>query len=147
MNVPDWNQYFINLLPWIAKRSKDPDTQVGAIIVDTDNTILSTGYNSLPRGIRDVQERCVRPEKYFWMEHAERNAIYAATGRSLIGSKIYSSLMPCMDCARGIVQVGIRECVFVSAYQNERSATSSYVEDWKRVEDLFKEAGVKLWGY
>lgn len=144
-HIPDWDRYFLSLLYWIADRSKDPDTQVGAAIVAPDKSILSTGYNSLPRGIKDVEARLVRPTKYQWIEHAERNAIYAATGRDLRKASIYSSLKPCMNCARGIVQTGIVEVVFDLSYQNSRESTQ-YTEEWKLVDELFAEAGVLMRG-
>jgi dCMP deaminase len=108
----NWTEYFLNIAETIKLKSKDQSTQIGAVIVGEDNEILSTGYNSFPRGSDDSkQERQERPEKYFWFEHAERNAIYnaARVGIPLKGSSIYlTSGLPCMDCARGIVNSGIR---------------------------------------
>ena len=87
------------------------DTQIGAVIVGKDKEIVSTGYNSFPRGIDDnIRERQERPEKYFWFEHAERNAIYNAAriGVSTKGCTMYLSCgVPCSDCARGIINAGI----------------------------------------
>jgi len=108
----NWTKYFLNLAEQVKLKSKDQSTQIGAVIVGIDNEVLSTGYNSFPRGLDDnVQERQERPEKYLWFEHAERNSIYNAArhGISLKGSSIYlSSGMPCMDCARGIINSGIK---------------------------------------
>lgn len=148
-HIPKWKEYFMNLLGPISSRSKDPDTQLGCIIAGTENNIISTGYNSLPRGIDDAkEERLERPEKYFWMEHGDRNAIYAVARRTLLGSTIYLSFMPCMDCARGIVQVGIAEVVFDQDRSDKWvSCTPKYGPDQERVVQLFKEAGVKLTGW
>ena len=74
-----WNEYFLNIAEAVKLKSKDQRTQIGAVIVGQDKEIVSTGFNSFPRGINDfVEERQQRPEKYFWMEHAERNALYNA---------------------------------------------------------------------
>ncbi len=77
--VPSWDAYYLRICRHVASRSKDPNTQIGCVIVGPAHEIRSTGYNSFPRGIRDdVPERLGRPAKYLWMEHAERNAIYNA---------------------------------------------------------------------
>lgn len=146
MKLPSWTEYFMNMLGPISSRSKDPNTKVGCVIASSDNHVLSTGYNSFPRSINDnVEERLERPEKYFWMEHGDRNAIYAIARRTLIGSKMYLTGMPCMDCARAIVQVGIVE-VIIDAERQEAWAktTPKYGPDFERVKQLFSEAGIKL---
>ena len=75
----EWGEYFINIAEQVKLKSKDNNTKIGVVIVGKDNEIVSTGYNSFPRGIDDsVEERQEKPEKYFWFEHAERNAIYNA---------------------------------------------------------------------
>ena len=108
----EWTEYFLNIAEQVKQKSKDQSTQIGAVIVGEDKEVLSTGYNSFPRGLDDsLPERQERPEKYFWMEHAERNAIYNAAriGVSLKNSTIYlTSGLPCMDCARVIVNSGIK---------------------------------------
>lgn len=98
----------------VAMKSKDKSTKLGAVIVGPDNEIRSTGYNSFIRKIDDNNiERQERPEKYYWFEHAERNAIYNASliGISLKNCKIYTPGMPCADCMRGILQSGITEII------------------------------------
>jgi dCMP deaminase len=127
----------------IAMKSKDEKTQNGAIIVGPDNEIISTGYNSFPRGINDnLHERQERPEKYFWFEHAERNAIYNAAriGVSLKNCKIYVTGIPCMDCARGIVQSGINEIVIHDLSYN----SNLWEEHSKRTLILFEEAKINI---
>lgn len=108
----NWTEYFLGIAEQVKLKSKDQSTQIGAVIVGEDNEVLSTGYNSFPRGLDDtLQERQERPEKYFWFEHAERNAIYnaARVGTPLKGATIFlTSGLPCMDCARGIVNCGIK---------------------------------------
>ena len=106
-----WVEYFRTLAHTVKLKSKDESTQIGAIIVGKDKEIVSTGYNSFPRGLKDnLRERQQRPEKYFWFEHAERNAIYNAAriGVSTKGTTMYLSCgIPCSDCARGIINAGI----------------------------------------
>ena len=146
--ILDFDTYYINMLPGIAAKSKDPNTKIGCIIIGSDNEPLSMGYNSFPRGINDnVPDRYERPEKYLWIEHAERNAIYnaARSGIKLKGSKIYLPCLPCMDCARAIVQVGIVEVIYDDVCQKAWEKTSvKYAPEWKRTRVLFAEAGVRL---
>ena len=144
--VPSWDEYYLDICKVVAARSKDPHTQIGCVIAGPAHEIRSTGYNSLPRGIRDdVQERLERPTKYLWMEHAERNAIYNAArcGTPLEGCTLYVEIMPCMDCARALVQAGIRE-VIISGARMSQYTSDYYDEHFRNVEVLFKEAGVKV---
>jgi dCMP deaminase len=144
--VPGWDEYYLNICKVVATRSKDPNTQIGCIIGGAAHEIRSTGYNSLPRGIRDdIAERLERPTKYLWMEHAERNAIYNAArcGTPLEGCTLYVEIMPCMDCGRAIVQAGIREVVISRERMSEYSS-EYYDEHFKNVETLFGEAGITV---
>lgn len=140
--IPSWDEYFMNMVSLVATRSKDPNTQIGAVIVGLNHEIRATGYNSFPRGIRDdVPERLVRPEKYTWIEHAERNAIYnaARVGTPLEGCTIFQQVLPCMDCARAIIQAGIKEVVIVGAKQAEYENNPKWAEDFKKVRIMFDE--------
>jgi dCMP deaminase len=140
----NWTDYFLNIAEQVKLKSKDESTQIGAVVVGLDNEVLSTGYNSFPRGLDDTkQERQERPEKYFWFEHAERNAIYNAAriGVSLKNSKIYlTSGIPCMDCARGIVNSGIKTvyCKEVCTTKNKEK----WEESQKKSLQLLLECGV-----
>ena len=137
-----WDKYFVSMLYLIAMKSKDQKTQNATIIVGPDNEIRSTGYNSFPRGINDnLPERQERPEKYLWMEHGERNAIFnaARVGVSLKGCRAYVSGIPCMDCARGLVQVGVVK-VIVHILKDYKSGL--WEEHAIRTLKLFYEAGV-----
>jgi dCMP deaminase len=130
----------------VAARSKDPNTQIGCVIVGPAHEIRTTGYNSFPRGIRDdLPERLVRPTKYLWIEHAERNAICNAArcGTALEGCTIYVEIMPCMDCARAIVQAGI--CAVVVSDTRMRQYSSEYYnQHFGMVETLFAEAKISV---
>lgn len=142
----EWTEYFLNIAEQVKLKSKDQSTQIGAVIVGTDNEVLSTGYNSFPRGMDDSkQERQERPEKYFWFEHAERNAIYnaARVGIPLKGSSIYlTSGLPCMDCARGIVNSGIRVvyCKHICTTKNKEK----WVESQNKSYQLLLECNVDV---
>jgi len=144
--IPDWDRYYLDICKVVAARSKDPNTQIGCVIIGPAREIRTTGYNSFPRGIRDdVPERKVRPAKYLWIEHAERNAICNAArcGTPLENCTIFVEIMPCMDCARAIVQAGIREVV-VSDERMKQYSSDYYNEHFGMVEVLFSEAGVKV---
>ncbi len=145
-DVPNWDEYYLQICNVVASRSKDPNTQVGCVIVGPAHEIRSTGYNSLPRHIRDdVPERFERPTKYLWIEHAERNAICnaARAGTATEGCTIYVEIMPCMDCARAIVQAGIVQVVISGARMSQYSS-DYYDQHFGIVEMLFNEAGVRV---
>src|ERR1051326_2158045 len=144
--IPGWDEYYLNICKVVAERSKDINTQIGCVIVGPNHEIRSTGYNSFPRGIRDdVPERMERPTKYLWIEHAERNAICnaARAGTATEGCTIYVEIMPCMDCARAIVQAGITEVV-VSATRMSQYSSDYYNQHFGMVEVLFGEAKVRV---
>jgi len=141
----NWDDYFMSMVYLAASKSKDERTHIGAVIVGKDNEIKSTGYNSFVRKLRDdVLERQKKPEKYFWFEHAERNAIFNAVrfGASLKGCTLYTNGIPCMDCARAIVQSGIKKVVVDKSWDDQNPP--EWREHAVRTLQLFKEAGVKL---
>ena len=111
------DEYFMGVAMLAARRSKDPSTQVGACIVSPDNIIISTGYNGMPKGCSDDEfpwEREGEETKYPYVVHAELNAILNATGRDLRGSRIYVALFPCNECAKAIIQSGVKEVYYLS---------------------------------
>ena len=123
--------------------SKDQSTKVGALIVGPAGEVRGTGYNGAPRGSEaDEDNRMQRPEKLFWVEHAERNSIYNAArcGTPTDGCSMVVTHPPCMDCARAIVQAGIKEVIW-----NHPSPEfeARWVEHKDRVTWLFDECGVK----
>ena len=115
-----WDEYFMGIAMLAAKRSKDPSTQVGACIVSQDNIIISTGYNGMPKGCSDDEFPWDRSgendaqTKYPYVVHAELNAILNANSRDLRGSRIYVALFPCNECAKAIIQSGIKEVYYLS---------------------------------
>ena len=137
-----WDEYFMGVAMLAGKRSKDPSTQVGACIVGNDNKILSQGYNGLPRGCSDDEfpwdrEGEMLETKYPYVVHAELNAILNSRGTDLYDSKIYVGLFPCNECAKAIIQSGIKEVVYLS----DKYADTDIVKASKR---LFIAAGVKI---
>lgn len=110
-----WDEYFMGVALLASQRSKDPSTQVGACIVNDDNRIMSVGYNGFPRGCSDDEFPWEREgdkstlTKYPYVCHAELNAILNAGGNSLKGCRIYVALFPCNECAKAIIQCGIKK--------------------------------------
>ena len=112
-----WDEYFMGVAKLAARRSKDPSTQVGACIVSPENIIISTGYNGMPKGCSDDEfpwERSGAETKYPYVVHAELNAILNANGRDLRDSRVYVALFPCNECAKAIIQSGVKEVVYLS---------------------------------
>jgi dCMP deaminase len=141
----EWGEYFINIAEQVKLKSKDNNTKIGVVIVGKDNEIVSTGYNSFPRGIDDsVEERQEKPEKYFWFEHAERNAIYNAAriGVSTLGTTMYMTCgISCADCARAIINAGISKIVLRSG---KGTMSPKWVDSAQRSNQMFKEAGIQI---
>lgn len=138
----NWDDYFIQVANTISLKSKDRSTKVGAVVVNQQHSILSTGYNGFPRGIDDcVEDRHDRPQKYIWTEHAERNAVYNAAyvGNSLNGSTMYTTLFPCVECSRAIIQSGISTLV-CPAPQND----GFWAENMRQSLDMLEEAKVDV---
>ena len=137
-----WEEYFMGVSLLAAKRSKDPNTQVGACIVDGQNRILSTGYNGFPQGCSDDEFPWNRDEengetKYKFVVHAELNAILNTRGKSLAGSRLYVGLFPCHECAKAIIQTGIREVIYLS---DKYSGTDSTLASRR----MLDAAGIRL---
>ena len=135
-----WDEYFMGVSILAAKRSKDPSTQVGACIVDQNNVILTTGYNGFPKGCSDDEfpwDREGEITKYPYVVHAELNAILNAQGKDLTGSKLYVDLFPCNECAKAIIQSGIKEIVYLS----DKYADTPGVQASKL---MLRTSGVKL---
>ena len=123
-----WNKRFMELAFLVASWSKDPSTKTGAVVVGPDKEIRATGYNGPVRGVDDdVPERFERPTKYDFFEHAERNALYNAclTGVSVKGCVMYATHAPCVDCARAIIQAGIKTVITNKVVIDETGRTDT----------------------
>lgn len=131
----NWHEYFFKIVDVIKEKSKDSSMKVGCIIVGPNNEIISTGFNGLPRFVEEKSERSERPAKYLYTEHAERNAIYLAARRGvpIEGTSIYMQWYPCADCARAIIQSGIKRIFIDGRYYNPDAPTAAD----KRWEDHF----------
>ena len=141
-----WDEYFMGIAMLSGMRSKDPNTQVGCCIVSQDNKILSMGYNGLPNGCSDDEYPWAREgddpleTKYVYAVHSELNAILNYGVGNLKGAKIYVSLFPCNECAKAIIQAGIKEVIYDSdKYDDTASVIAS-----KRMMD---SAGVRYYQY
>lgn len=139
-NYITWDEYFMGIAYLSAMRSKDPSTQVGACIVDQEHKVVSIGYNGMPIGCDDDKMPWDRGEgmnsKYLYVCHAEFNAILNIRSASLKGCSIYVSLFPCNECAKAIIQTGIKEIIYVS----DKYADTDGVKASKKMFDL---CGVK----
>lgn len=137
-----WDDYFMGISLLSGMRSKDPSTQVGACIVDANNRIVSIGYNGFVNGCSDedfpwAREGAFLDTKYPYVVHAEQNAILNARGKSLEGCSIYVNLFPCHECARNIIQSGIRKVVYlIDKYAETDSIKASKY--------MFEKAGVTV---
>lgn len=139
-----WNEYFMGQAIEVSLRSKDPSTQVGACIASKENKQISVGYNGLTNGMDDdifpwhspgEETNDLYNTKNPWVVHAERNAILNSHGADLKDSTIYVTLFPCYECAKSIVQAGIKKVVYLRTYSDKISI--------RITEEIFKMAGVE----
>lgn len=144
-----WNYRFMEIALHISTWSKDPNTKVGCVVVGPDKEIRSQGYNGFPRGVNDdVEERHVRPVKYAFYEHSERNAIFNAVrfGASLKGCSLYVTMPPCADCARAIIQSGIEQVYYMEPTGDKVRTLPN--GNWRDTVvnsfEMFSETGVKF---
>lgn len=140
-----WDEHFMGIAILSSLRSKDPSTKVGACIVSQDKRVLSLGYNGMPRGCDDIDMPWGRDDsdplqnKYPYVVHAELNAILNAN-RDIRGSKLYVTLFPCNECAKAVIQSGIKEIVFLSDKHRDEFAG-------KASDKLLSIAGIKITEY
>ena len=139
-----WDEYFMGLAMWSSTRSKDPKTQVGACIVNDEKRIISVGYNGLTYGMDDdsfpwdsigEETNDLFTIKNYWVAHSELNAILNSHGADLRGTTMYVTLFPCNECAKAIVQAGIKKIIYLNMY-----AHTDLVEI---TNTIFEKAGVE----
>lgn len=140
-----WDQYFMGIALLSAQRSKDPNTQVGACLVNPENKIVGIGYNGFPKGCDDddfpwEREGKYHQTKYAYMCHAELNAILNSPHNNLKKSSLYVSLFPCNECAKAIIQSGISEIIYLSDKYKETDMI-------KASKKMLKAVGVTLRQY
>lgn len=136
-DIPNWDEYFIGLTQYIATRSKDPKTQVGACIVNSDHRILSVGYNGMPIGIFDDEKHW--NNKHLYVSHAEDNAISFCKS-NLEDSTLYVTFFPCNVCAKKIIQSKIKRVVYLNLKNSKHIPANVAME-------MFEAAGVEVVKY
>ena len=138
----NWDTRYLALAWHFGTWSKDPSRQIGAVAIVPKGEIIAQGYNGFPRGIEDTDERYeVREEKYKYVVHAEMNCIYnaASNGVSLKDSTVYVHGLPaCSECAKGLIQVGVKRVMAFS-----KDTPEIWIESNKLTEELFEEAGIE----
>ena len=138
-----WDDYFFDMAVFVSSKSKDRSTKVGCVIVGPNHEVRTTGYNGFCRGINDdLDYRHARPEKYYWAEHAERNAIFnaARNGIRIEDCTAYVTMFPCADCARALIQSGIKRVVTVQL----KGHTHIPQESYHRFDIMMQKAGVEI---
>lgn len=134
-----WAKRFMELAEHVAEWSKDPSTKVGCVIVDQQNRVVSLGFNGFPRGIKDLPARYQNKEtKYLFVAHAERNALDNAP-LSVEGCTLYSPLLPCNECAKSIIQKGIKKVVSYKPTEDRPHL------NWEITKQMFLEAEIQLY--
>ena len=142
-NNISWDEYFMGIAQLSAMRSKDPNTKVGACIVDKDNKVVSIGYNGMPSGVPEEELSWSRDgegldSKYLYVCHAEFNAILnTRNGASLQGCRLYVTLFPCNECAKAVIQTGIKEIIYGDNKYKDTVGTQASLK-------MLNLAGVKL---
>ncbi len=141
---PSWDVWFMKQAYLVAEKSKDPSTKIGSIIVK-DNHIISSGFNGFPIGVQDLPERYNDRElKYKFVVHSEANAVLSAArfGTSTLGTTLYTQAIPCHDCAKSIIQGGIRKIVVHTKWPN--MSHSKWVESMKISGIMLTESGIEI---
>lgn len=133
-----WGEYLMALAKTVSRKSKDPRTKVGCVIVGEDHEVLSTGFNGMPIGVSDRDERMLPPAKYLFTSHAEENAVAfaARNGHQLKGSTAYVTHPPCSRCARMLIQSGVRAVVVGGGTTNMPAA------EFEAAAEMFADAGI-----
>ena len=143
-DVPDRDNYYMGLAFWIAAKSKDPDTQIGGLIVSQFNRPLGWGYNGPPQQIDDNDIDWSRPEKYDWVEHAEENAIDHSRSIDLTNSTLYVIALPCKKCMLKIVKAGISRVVYFPMKPSDGSSMLNNDKQISKTEEIALAGQVKL---
>lgn len=139
-----WDECFMDIAKIISRRSKDPNTRTGAVIVDKNNKMIGSGYNGFPRGTKEgdfpwKRDGLFLETKYAYIVHAEENAIYTSSGLAT-DCRIYTTLFPCNECAKAIIQSGVKEVIYSD---HKYLGVDSYLAS----EILLSKAGIKVRKY
>lgn len=133
-----WEKYFLGIAQHVASASKDLSTKVGAVAVSAACAVLETGYNGIPRGVRDKPERLERPAKYLWTSHAEENLVAHAARKVMEGSTVYVTHLCCSRCARLLINAGVTKIIVAPGKTNMPE------EEFDVARQMLKEAQVEL---
>ena len=143
--VPPRDDYYMGLAFWVASRSKDPNTQVGAIIVSHDNVPLASGYNGPPRSVADALIDWSRPVKYDWVIHAESNAIKHVQSKDCLKqAMVYVTALPCKSCMLEMAAVGIKRIVYFSAKKLDETSSLSDITGRDKTFEIARSSLVTL---
>ncbi len=144
----DWDQFYMGMAFYVAMKSEDDSTHVGAVIVNQFNRAVSFGYNGLPTGVLNTDDKNIRPNKYFYFEHAERNSIYNAE-KIEAGCRMYVNQFPCPDCTRGIIQKRVEEVIYHVGFNEAGDVPDGkeWLEEQKASHDMLIEAKIKITPY
>lgn len=141
-DVPNRDDFYMGLVYWIASKSKDPNTQVGALIISDKNQPLGWGYNGPPPAINDKEINWARPEKYDWIEHAEENAIDFSDKRHLENATLYVNAKPCKKCMLKIVKSGIKKVIYCNFKSDKDSSLQQNSSD--KTDEIARKGGIFL---
>tara|TARA_R110002167_G_scaffold93122_1_gene249750 strand:+ start:7160 stop:7603 length:444 start_codon:yes stop_codon:yes gene_type:complete len=137
-----WDLRFMEMAELVSTWSKDPSTKIGAVVVDSNRRMVGTGYNGFPRGVEDSCDRYAdRPTKYSLVVHAELNAILNAAA-PLEGTTLYVTRAPCSECAKSIIQSGVRRVVWVG--DEDAAMAARWAESRATMHTLFDESGIDV---
>ena len=146
MTSTTWSEFFMGIAHWAALRSKDPNTKVGACIVNTNNIVVGIGYNGFPKGCHDNDYPWARSgdtpldTKYLYVVHAEVNALLNKNASDVVGCTVYVTLFPCNECAKMLIQSGIKRVVYYADKYHDTDAC-------KASRKMFESAGVEYIEY
>lgn len=145
--IYSWDEFYLKLCYLIARKSKDFSTKIGSVLIKEDKSVISVGFNGLPINCKENKEKNERPEKYYHYSHSEINSILLAArnGIQTKDSILFTLSQPCADCARSIIQSGVKMVIYHKQHQDIFvSENEKWLESSKRSEIMLKEAGVRL---
>lgn len=142
----NWDEFYMGLAFYVAMKSEDTSTKVGAVFVNDYNRVLSLGLNGIPSGVSPEEDMFERPDKYLYFEHAERNAVYNAQ-LPLVNSRVYVNMFPCAECARAIIQVRSKEIIYHEEFNAFQKDGHEWDKSHKAALRMFDKRGLKVTPY
>lgn len=145
--IYSWDEFFLRMCYLIARKSRDSSSKIGSVLIKKDKSVISCGFNGIPAGCAESEEKNIRPEKYYHWEHSERNAIFLAAknGIQTNDSILFTLSLPCSDCARAAIQSGVKYIIYHKQHQDIFCAENDkWAESSKRSETMLRAAGIRL---